>query len=125
MRGSCLPHGRFSLQSMKFSLRYATVIMFGMCLFACWVFSTQKCKVVIFSKFKSAYMHARPLGYLDALFLHRAHAPCMCRHIVHARHDITRFAYDVHHVIMTSLAFAFHSCHIGMRWHDIIGVHIA
>ena len=54
----------------------------------------------------------------------RAHAPCMCTHNMHANHDVTRFAYDANHVTMTSPAFVFHSCHIGMRWHDIIGVHI-
>ena len=41
---------------------------------------------------------------------------------VRAHHDITRFTYDVNHVTMTSPAFAFHLCHIGMMWHDIIGV---
>ena len=35
------------------------------------------------------------------------------------------FAYGANHIIMTSLAFAFHSCHVGMRWHDLIGVGIA
>ena len=34
-------------------------------------------------------------------------------------------AYDENHIIMTSSVFAFHSCHVGMRWHDVVGVHIA
>ena len=99
-------------------------IMFGMFLF--WVFSTSECEAVIFAKFELACVHPRPLDYLDdALVLHRPHEPCMCTGIAHARHEITRFAYNVNHIIMMSLAFVFHSCHIGMRWHDIIGVHIA
>ena len=48
MRGSHLPHAKFSLQLGKFSLRYAMRIMFGMFLFAFGVFSTQKCEAVIF-----------------------------------------------------------------------------
>ena len=35
------------------------------------------------------------------------------------------FTYNVDHVIMMSSAFVFHLCHVGMRWHDVIGVHIA
>ena len=51
--------------------------MFGMFLFAFWVFSTQKCEVAIFAKFELACMHARPLKYLDMVFLHRVHTPCV------------------------------------------------
>ena len=47
---------------------------------------------------------------------------CMCD--PHVYHDVTGFTYDMNHITMTSPAFAFHSCHIGMRWHDIIGIHI-
>ena len=61
MRGSQLPHAKFSLQSIKFLLRYAMGIMIGMFLFAFQVFSTQKCEVDILLKFESACMHARPL----------------------------------------------------------------
>ena len=43
---------------------------------------------------------------------------------MHAYHDVTRFAYDATHVTMTSPAFAFHSCHVGMMWHHVIGVHV-
>ena len=70
-------------------------------------------------------MHARPLDYLDVLDLHRAHVPFICACIAHARHDVTRFAYNVNHIIMMSVAFAFHLCREGMRWHDVIGVHVA
>ena len=35
-----------------------------------------------------------------------------------------KIAYDANYVIMTSPAFTFHLCHIGMRWHDVIGVHV-
>ena len=120
MRGSHLPHAKFSLQLVKFSLRYAMGIMFGMFYFAFWVFGTWKCEVVIFTKFKSACMHARPLDFLDMLFLHRAHTPCMCTHVVHARCNVTRFAYNTNHIIMMASAFMLHSCHIGMRWHDAL-----
>ena len=80
MRGSHLPHAKFSLQSVKFLLRYAMGIMFGMFWFVFWVFSTQKCEAVIFAKFGLACMHTRPLDYLGALVLHRAHAPCIHMH---------------------------------------------
>ena len=33
------------------------------------------------------------------------------------------FACNVNHVIMMSVAFTFHLCCIGMRCHDVIGVH--
>ena len=46
----------------------------------------------------------------------------MHAHDMHAHHDVTRFAYDVNHVTMMSPAFVFHSCQVGMRWHDVIGV---
>ena len=46
----------------------------------------------------------------------------MLAHDAHAHHDVTIFAYDVKHVTMMSPAFVFHSCHVGMRWHDVIGV---
>ena len=45
-------------------------------------------------------------------------------HNAHAHHDVTRFAYDANHITMMSPTFTFHSCHVGMRWHDVIGVHI-
>ena len=32
------------------------------------------------------------------------------------------FAFDADHVGMTSLGFVSHSHHVGMMWHDIIGV---
>ena len=102
MWGSRLPHAKFSLQLVKFSLRYAMGIMFGMFLFTFQVFSTCKCEVVIFAKFGSGCVHARPLDYLDALSLHKAHVPCMHAAMVHARCDVTSFAYDANHVIMMS-----------------------
>ena len=71
MRGSCLPHAKFSLQLGKFLLRYAMRIMFGMFLFVFWVFSTQQCEAVMIAKFRSACMHTRPLNYLDVLILLR------------------------------------------------------
>ena len=64
--------------------------MFGMFLFAFWVFSTQKCEVVIFAQFGLACVHARPLNYLDALTSPRAHAPCTHVHVVHAQCEVTR-----------------------------------
>ena len=50
---------------------------------------------------------------------------CMRAHDAHAHHEVTRFAYDANQVTVTSPVFAFHSCHVGMRWHDVIGVHVA
>ena len=100
-------------------------IKFDMFWFAFWVFSTQQCEAVIFTKFGSACAHARPLNYLDVLVLHRACSPCMCMHVMHARHDVTRFTYNANHVIMILSAFVFHFCDVGMRWHNVIGVHVA
>ena len=80
---------------------------------------TLKCEEVNFLKFMSAGVPIRPLK--------NTHFNCstcaMHAHDVHAHHDITRFTYDANHVTMMSPAFAFHSCHVGLRWHDIIGVH--
>ena len=42
----------------------------------------------------------------------------------HAQRDVTRFAYDANHITMMSPVFAFHSCHVEMRWHAIIGVRV-
>ena len=124
MRGSCLPHAEFSLQYLKFSLRYTMGDMFGMFSFAFWVIRALKCEVVNFVKFKSAGIPIRPFKYLDMPILIIACAPCTCAHNVHAHHDIRRFTYDANHVIMTSPAFAFHLCHVERTWHDVIGVHI-
>ena len=83
MRGSHLPLPKFSLQSVKFSLRYAMRIMFGMFPCAVFVFSTRKCEADIFVKVWLAYMHSRPLDYLGTN-LHRAHVLCIHACIMHA-----------------------------------------
>ena len=80
------------------------------------------CDVDSFIKFELAGVPIRPFQYLDAPILIIACGPCTHAHDVHAQHDVTRFAYDANHVTMTSPAFAFHSCHVEMRWHDVIGV---
>ena len=115
MRGSHLPHAKFSLQYLKFSLRYTNRNMFGMFSFAFWVIRALKCEAVNFPKFESAGIPVRPFEYLDAPILIIACVPCMHVHDVHAHHDITRFTYDANHVTMTSPAFTFHSCHIETR----------
>ena len=124
MRGSHLPHAKLSLQYLKFSLRYTMGNMFGMFLFAFWVFSTWKCEVVNFLMFWSACMNARPHGFLGMPFLNIAHAPHTCVHNAYAQCDVTRFTYDVNHITMMSPEFAICSWHVGMRWHDVIGGHI-
>ena len=98
--------------------------MFGMLLFAFWVFRALKCEAVNFLKFESAGIPDRPIEYLDAPILIIACTPCMGACNAHAYCDITRFAYDGNHVAMTSPVFVFHSCHIEMRWHDVISVHV-
>ena len=98
--------------------------MFGMFSFAFWVIRTLKCEAVNFLKFKSASVPIRPIEYLDTPILFIACVPCMHAHDAHAHHDVTRFAYDVNHITMTSPAFTFHLCHIGTRWHDVIGVRV-
>ena len=98
--------------------------MFGMFSFAFWVIRTLQCQAVNFLMVKLAGIPIRPFEYLSAPILIIAHVPCTCTQDAHAHHDITRFAYDVSHVTMMSPAFVFHMCHVGMRWHDIIGVHI-
>ena len=70
MRGSCVLHAQFSLQSVNFSLRYAMGIMVGVFWCAFWLFSTGKYVVLIFAEFRSTCVHARPLNYLYALVLH-------------------------------------------------------
>ena len=67
---------------------------------------------------------SQPIEYLDVPILIIAHVPCMRVHDAHAHCDVTRFAYDGNHVTMTSPVFAFHSCHVEIRWHDVIGVRI-
>ena len=98
--------------------------MSGMFSFAFWVIRALKCVVVIFPKFESAGIPVRLFEYLDAPILIIACAPCMHSRDAHAQRDITTFTYDANHVTMTSPAFAFHSCYVGMRWHDIIGVRV-
>ena len=98
--------------------------MSGMFSFAFWVIRTLKCEAVIFPKFRSAGVPARPFEYLDAPILFIARASCSRACGAHAHRDVTRFASYVNHVTMTSPAFAFHSCHVGMRWHDVISVRI-
>ena len=115
-------HAQFSLQYLKFSLRYTMGNMFGMFSFAFWVIRTLKCELVNFLKFELAGVPARPFKYLSMPILIIACAPCKHASDAHAHHDITRFAYDVNHVTMMSPAFTFHLCHVEMRWHDIVSV---
>ena len=122
MRGSCLPHAQFSLQYLKFSLRYTMGNMFGRFSFAFWVIRAIKCEAVNFPKFELAGVPVRPIEYLDMPILIIACVPCTHMHDAHAYHEVTRFAYDGNHVTMMSPAFVFHSCHVEIRWHDDIGV---
>ena len=124
MRGSHLPHAQFSLQYLKFSLRYTMGKMFGMFSFAFWVIRALKCEAVNFIEFELAGVPVRPFEYLDAPILIIACAPCMRACEAHAHHDVMRFAYDANHITMTSPAFTFHLCHVERRWHDVIGVRI-
>ena len=124
MRGSRLPHDQFSLQYLKFSLRYTMGNMSGMFSFAFWVIRALKCEEDIFPKFQSAGVPVRPFGYLNAPILIIARAPFLHARDAHAQHDVTRFASCVNHVTMMSPAFAVHSCHVGMRWHDVISVRV-
>ena len=96
--------------------------MSGMFSFAFWVIRTLKCVAVIFPKFELAGVPVRPFEYLDMPILIIVCAPCT--RDAHAQRDVTRFASCVNHVTMTSPAFAFHSCHVGMRWHDVISVRV-
>ena len=99
--------------------------MFGMFSFAFQVLKALKCEAVNFLKFELAGIPVRSFKYFGVPILLIACVPCMYAHDVHAHHGITRFTYDVKHVTKMSPAFAFHLCYIGMRWHDVIGVHIA
>ena len=98
--------------------------MFGMFLFAFWVIRTLKCEAVNFLKFESAGIPVRPFEYLDAPILIKACMPCLRASNSHAHRDVTRFTYDGNHITMTSPAFAFHLCHVEMRWHDINRFHV-
>ena len=75
MRGSYLPHAQFSLQYLKFSLRYTNENMFGMLSFAFWVIRALKCEAVNFPKFKLAGITIRLFEYLDMPILIIAHVP--------------------------------------------------
>ena len=77
MRGSRLPHAKFSLQYLKFSLRYTMENMFGMFSFAFWVIRALKCEAVNSPKFKSAGVPIRPFEYLDMPILNIAQEQCM------------------------------------------------
>ena len=90
--------------------------------FAFWVIRALKCEEVIFLKFRSAGVPVRPFGYLAVPILIIACVPCSRACDAHAQHDVTWFASCVNHVTVTSPAFAFHSCNVGMRWHDVISV---
>ena len=94
MRGSHLPHAQFSLQYLKFSLRYTMGNMFGMFSFEFRVIRTFKCEAVNFIKFELAGVPVRPLEYLDMPILIIACAPCMRVHDTHAQRDVTKFTYD-------------------------------
>ena len=85
MRGSRLPHAKFSLQYLKFSLKYTTGNMTGMFSFVFCVIRALKCEVVNFSKFQSAGVPVRLFEYLDTPILIIAHAPCTCMHDTHAQ----------------------------------------
>ena len=115
MRGSHLPCAQFSLQYLKFLLRYTMENMFGMFLVAFWVIRVLKCEAVNFVNFELAGIPVRLFEYLDAPILTIAHAPCMHTCNVHAHCDITSFAYDANHITMMSPVFAFHSCHVETR----------
>ena len=93
--------------------------MFGM-FFAFWVFSAQKCGAVIFSKFELACMHARPLRYLDMLYLFRAGAPCIHVHNAHARCDVTRFGYNANPECPGVVSTTCCCCHTIWFIHDAI-----
>ena len=81
MRGSCLPHAQFSLQYLKFSLRYTNGNMFGMFSYPFWVFRTLKCEAVNFLKFELAGVPVGLFEYLSdpILFKHVHHA---CVHVM-------------------------------------------
>ena len=98
--------------------------MFSMFSFAFWVISMQKCEVVNFLKFKSAGIPVTPFKHLSAPIVIIACAQCTHTCDMHAHHDVTRFTYDVNQITMTSPAFTFHLCLEGMRWHDVISVHV-
>ena len=98
--------------------------MSGMFSFAFWVIRALTCEAVNFPKFELAGIPIIPFEYFDTPILIIARVPCSHAHDAHAQCDVTRFASCATHVTMTSPAFAFHSCHVGMRWHGVIGVRV-
>ena len=121
-RGSHFPHAQFSLKYLKFSLSYTMVNMFGISHLHFGYLRVLKCEAVNFVKFESVGIPIRLIEYLDVPILIIAHVPRICAHDAHAHGDVTRFAYDVNYITMTSPAFMFHSCHVERRWHDVISV---
>ena len=124
MRGSRLPHVQFSLQYLKFSLRYTMGNMFGMFSFAFWVIRALKCGAVNFPKFESAGIPVRPFKYLDAPILIIARAPCMHMHDAHAQCDVTRIICS-HCRNTRSSWFASHGDDVGMISSCSHRIHIA
>ena len=82
--------------------------MFGMFSFAFWVIRALKCEAVNFLGFELAGIPVRSFKFLSTPILIIACVPCMHACDMHAHHDVTRFAYDVNHIPMTSPVFAFH-----------------
>ena len=115
------PPPKSSLQLGKFSLRHAIRVLSGMFPFAFWVIGTWVCEAV---KVGSACMHTSLLDYLGKPELLKECLPYACvSQMPHVM--LLGFAYNVNHVNMMSSGFEFHPCHVGLTWHDIIGVHIA
>ena len=49
----------------------------------------------------------------------------MCSHMSHVCDVMSLgFVYNVNHVSMMLLVLTFHSCHIGLMWYNVIGVHV-
>ena len=45
-------------------------------------------------------------------------------HTTHMPNVTSQGLHMINHVTMTSPAFAFHSCDVETRWHDVIGVRV-
>ena len=98
-------------------------IISGMFLFAFRVIGALKCEAVIFPKFESAGIPIRLFEYLDVFFNYSmcvmpARVRCTC---LTSRHKVSIMCKPRHHDV--------NSIHVpyvplGMRWHDIIGVHV-
>ena len=95
--------------------------LLDMFLFATWVIRGLTCET--FPSTTLACLHAMSVTLrIQELPRDVCH---VCAHMLHIPSMTSLvFAHNANQISMMSLGFVFHSHHVLLRWHDIIGVHI-